>query len=216
MKENLDIFNDHFQEWVKFACDAWEYPYPDDNFYTSFQERLTSGVRSLLGLGLKQGLIITDNKVFTLRGLSDSKGPYNWFSKYSNKKIPSPNWEYYIQVAEYVRLSNILEGKGYTLTFEDGLMDIGVYKDGSLMVFQEAKERAAQVSGLLQGIKSYEDHIDLEENDRGKDDLRKAKYIVKHRPEYFCVFAIGVRCEFKIEFPAQKAFVLCEDMIPFA
>ncbi len=215
MRDDQEIFNDHFLRWVKFSCDAWGYPYPDENFYSTFKGRLPSGVRALLTLGLKRGLILPEKQVFTLRGLPDSKGPYNWFSRYTKAQAPSPNWEYFIQVAEFVRLNNILEGKGYTLSFEDGLMDIGIYKDGRLMVFQEAKEKASQVPRLLQGIKGHEDHIDLQENDRGKDSLRKAKYIVKHRPEYFCVFAIGVRREFRIKYPAQKEFELCEDMIPF-
>ncbi len=93
-------------------------------------------------------------------------------------------------------------------------MDIGIYKKDRLLVFLEAKEKASQVPGLLQGIKRYEEHVDLLEKDRGKDPLRKAKYIVQHKPEYFCIFAIGVRREFRIDYPDNKAFKLYEDMIP--
>lgn len=53
-----------------------------------------------------------------------------WFSRFVAKQRPNPNWEYYVQVAEYVRLSTALAGHGYELTFEDDLMDIGVYSQG--------------------------------------------------------------------------------------
>lgn len=214
MKDFLAMFDSSFGEWIQSACKEWNYPSPSADFYSNVEARLPDGLRAMLGLGLKKRIILASGHTFTLQGLPSYKGPYNWFSRYTTAQTPSPNWEYYIQVAEFVRLSNALDGKGYTLTFEDNLMDIGIYKKDRLLVFLEAKEKASQVPGLLQGIKRYEEHLDLLERDRGKDPLRKAKYIVQHKPEYFCIFAIGVRREFRIDYPDDKAFKLYEDMIP--
>ncbi len=62
-----------------------------------------------------------------------SKGPYNWFSRDNTNQKLNPNWEYFIQVAEYVRLSQAFKNEDYALTFEDSLMDIGVYRNNKLV-----------------------------------------------------------------------------------
>jgi hypothetical protein len=51
-------------------------------------------------------------------------------------------------VAEYVRLSRAAPASGLTVTFEDGLMDIALYREGALQVCVEVKERN-QLHGRL-------------------------------------------------------------------
>ena len=101
------------------------------------------------------------------------------------------------------------------ITFEDSLMDIGVYKDNKLLVCCEIKEKSSQAQKLIAGIKAYETVIDLTTTDRGNDALRKAKYIVRLKPLFFYLVAIGVRYEFSVSFPESKAFELREEIIPF-
>jgi hypothetical protein len=187
MKELMARFESSFREWVESACKEWKYPSPSTEFYSNVKVRLPDGLRATLGFGLNNGIILATGHTFSLKGLPSSKGPYNWFSRYSASQIPNPNWEYYVQVAEYVRLYEALVDKGYTLTFEDSLMDIGVYDGDKLIVFCEVKENSNQALALVQGVKQHEQYVDLNAEDRGNDPLRKAKYIIEHKPEYFCV-----------------------------
>jgi len=59
-------FDWNFRNWVKSACKDWGYPEPSDQYYLNVNKRLPEGLRTLLGLGLKQGLIISQGKTFTL------------------------------------------------------------------------------------------------------------------------------------------------------
>lgn len=57
--------------------------------------------------------------------------------------------------------------------------------------------------------------VDLAAPDRGNDALRKAKYLVRRRPEYFCGVALGVRFEYRVSYPERMAFRLSHDTIPW-
>jgi len=211
-------FDWNFRNWVKSACKDWGYPEPSDQYYLNVKKRLPEGLRTLLGLGLKQGLIISQGKTFTLKSLSPRKGPYKWFSP-GEKRIgvrePHPNWEYFVQVAEFVRLYQIASAKGLVVKFEDDWIDIAIYQDGRLFVSFEVKERARKIHELIRGIKAYQQEIDFSAPDRGNDALRKAKYIAKRKPEYFCGVAIGARCEYRVSYPKGQAFQLARDMVPY-
>ncbi len=212
-------FDKYFKNWVKSACKDWGCPEPSDEYYAKVYRRLPEGLRSLLGLGLEEGIIISKGRTFTLEGLPPKKGPYNWFSQSSGKepapKEPIPNWEYFIQVAEFVRLYHIAKAKSLMLTFEDDLMDLALYQNDKLVVCCEVKEQKNQIKKLIKGIKDYQQAIDFTVDDRSNDPLRKAKYIVKRRPEYFCGVAIGVRFEYRVSYPEGQAFQLTEDAIPW-
>jgi hypothetical protein len=208
-------FDQQLRLWASTACDEWEFPQPTEQFFAGLDERLPGGLLATIGFGLETGIVLPSGCTFKIKGLSQSKGPYNWFSRDNANRRLNPNWEYYIQVAEYVRLWQAFENAGYALTFEDALMDIGVYKDSKLLVCCEIKEKSIQAKKLIAGIKTYEVGIDLASPDRGNDPLRKAKYIVRQRPLFFYLVAIGVRYEFGVSFPEGMAFELREDIIPF-
>ena len=210
-----DQFDQDFRHWAEMACKEWGFPEPSIDFFEKCEKRQPLGVRATIGFGLLNGIVIVDGYKFTLKGLQPHKGPYKWFSRYSSESRPNPNWEYYIQVAEYIRLWQAFESSDHTLTFEDSLMDIGIYKNNKLLVCCEIKEKSSQAEKLIKGIKSYEKGIDLTAPDRGNDPLRKAKYIVRNRPQYFYLVAVGRRFEFSVSFPEGKAFKLTEDIIPF-
>jgi hypothetical protein len=208
-------FESEFPNWVQSACKDWDYRIPGAEYYRKVYERLPKGIRNLLSQGLRDGLIITDGRMFTLRGLGLKKGPYNWLSRYASAKEPAPNWEYFVQVAEFVRLQPIASSKGLSVNFEDDLMDIAIYRDGKLVICCEVKERARQIQRLVNGIMKYQSSVDFAAKDRGNDPLRKAKYIVKRHPDYFVGVAIGKRLEYSVRYPKGKAFQLNEDMIPW-
>jgi hypothetical protein len=50
---------------------------------------------------------------------------------------------------------------------------------------------------------------------RGKDALRKAKYITQLKPLYFYVVSIGRRFEFRVSYSGKRQLELVKDLIPF-
>jgi len=211
----VQLFEAQLTEWARLACEEWGFACPSSEFFENMISRLPEGLRATIGLGLEQGLVIPQGYTFLLKGLAPGKGPYRWFSRFASEKRPNPNWEYYVQVAEYVRLSTALAGRGYELTFEDHLMDIGVYRGGQLVVYCEVKEKSSQATRLMGRMRSYGPGVDLSKPDRGNDPLRKAKYLVTKRPKYFYVVAIGARFEFSVVYPGGHSFELREDLLPF-
>ena len=93
-------------------------------------------------------------------------------------------------------------------------MDLAVYDGQRLLVCVEVKERTAQLQDLVKRLRTYEAAVNLSEPDRGNDSLRKAKYLVRRRPMYFCGVAIGTRVEYSVRYPEGKAFELVRDVIP--
>lgn len=200
--------------WVCAACEVWRYPEPAEAYYDRIARRLPEGLRTLVAAGVTEGLIIPRGYKFTLKGLI-GKAPYAWFSQRSTPKEPSPNWEYFIQVAEFVRLSYLAGTYGLKVTFEDQWMDLVLYRDSRLVVCYEVKERASQIEALAKGVRAYEAGVNFSQPDRGNDPLRKAKYLVRRRPDYFSLIAIGVRLEYRVSYPKGRAFALVRDVIPW-
>jgi hypothetical protein len=210
----LEEFDRQFRGWVRFACIHWDMPCPPEAYFAKVYERLPEGLRVLLGLGLKNGLIMPRGQAFVLTGLPSSKGPYNWFSHYAGAKGPAPNWEYFVHVAEFIRLHTISAAKDLLVSFEDDTMDIAIYQNGRLLIYCEVKEKASQIQELIKGIRAYQSAVDLAAPDRGNDSLRKAKCIVKRKPEYLTGVAIGARFEYKIMYPDDNSFALIPDVVP--
>jgi hypothetical protein len=100
------------------------------------------------------------------------------------------------------------------LAFEDELMDITVRRDGELLWCLEVKERADQLERLLKGVAANGSHVELGAPDRGRDALRKAKYLVKNRPEYFTGIAIGLQRHFQMSYTRSVSFEMVEAAPP--
>lgn len=205
------LFEDQLTAWISSACSEWGCATPTESLVTLVNQRIPSGIRSMIGLGIERGIVVPGGHTFSLKGLPAGKGPYKWFSHFEGR--PNPNWEYYVHVAEYVRLSLQTENRDFQLVFEDDRMDIGIYHDGRLFVCCEAKETSRKAARLVSGLRRYQPRVPLTEPDRGKDSLRKAKYLIKNRPRYFYVVAIGARHEFRVTL-TDEGFELHEDLIP--
>lgn len=214
-------FDQFFRKIVKRTCHAWDFEFPNDEFYMQVYERLPLGLRTVIASGLSSKLIndvgISQTKSAAFRpvGVSEKKGPYSWFSRNNQKKQLTLNWEYFVQLSEYIRLYEAFRNKGVELKFEDDLMDIGMYRRGKLWVCCEIKEKSSQAQYLIGEIKKYENASDLADSDRGNDPLRKAKYIVDLKPQFFYLVSIGKRFEFRVEYPKNMQFLLLEDLVPF-
>lgn len=214
MTERLtEVFDQQVRAWIASACDEWSFDTPVEPLVDLVKQRLPAGIRGMIGLGIERGIVLPEGHTFRLKGLALEKGPYKWLSRYNVERRPNPNWEYYVQVAEYVRLCLLTENRDFQLSFEDDLMDIGVYQDGQLIVRCEVKEISLQAARLLSGIKRYQSGVDWTEPDRGNDPLRKAKYLLKRKPKFFYLVAIGTRHEFSVVC-TDGSFELQADLIP--
>ena len=217
---SAEKFDQFFRKITKCTCEQWGYDLPHDDYYVNVYERLPLGLRMIIVSGLSAGIIadvgVSKSKSAAFRpvGVPETKGPYSWFEHNNQRKQPQPCWEYFIQLAEYIRLYEAFQGKDVKLSFEDELMDIGIYRKKRLWVCCEIKERSSQAQNLIRGVRAFQNSSEFPGSDRGKDPLRKAKYIIKLKPEYFYVVSIGRRFEFRIEYPQDKQFKLIEDLVP--
>jgi len=162
-------FDKCFRKWTAAACAEWKWPTPNDDYFHRAYERLPHGLQILIAHGVASGLIIQLGRQFTLRGLAPKKGPYAWFSRHMEANGPNPNWEHFVQVAEFLRLCTLAARSNLTVTFEDHLMDLAVYDDQRLLVCVEVKERTAQLQDLVKKLRTYEPAVNLSEPDRGND-----------------------------------------------
>lgn len=202
---------------MQFACSEWGYPEPSDSWYEDVERRLPRGLQHLFEAGLESGLLrMVDEFRFTMLDLPLGKGPYAFLSK-SQKKIPSVNWEYVVQAVDYVRIHNLLAAKGYRVGVEDNLMDVTVRdRDDVLLWYVESKETASGLTRLIAEIRQWgKEGVDFEIDDRHKDGLRKAKYLLQNRPLYFSGSAIGIRLDYSVAYKEGNSFDLVEDVIPF-
>lgn len=216
MSDYARVFDLHFRRWVASVCDAWLYERPNEAFYARVRTRLTDPVVEWVGYGIERGAIIEQGFVFNVADNAPGKGPYQWFSRRKAATEPQCNWEYYVQAAFFARLWEPCRGASYTLTFEDALMDLAIRGQGKLLWCVEVKESAPQITRLLRALVIPGTAVNLEAPDRGNDPLRKAKYLVRHKPEFFSAVAIGSEHHFRVVYPREDSFQLIEDVPPIA
>lgn len=135
--------------WGNAACEDWGYPPLQPEWLTSLLRRLPTGLRQAVVDGVDVGTIqVVDGHRFSLSGLKPGKGPYAFFSR-SASRAPAPNWEYFVQAAEYVRVARAVAPRGLRVDFEDDLMDVSVYDANRVLWCIEVKERATDLHPLL-------------------------------------------------------------------
>lgn len=206
-----DLFTVGIVRAANEAAAVYGYEGPTDTFLAEMLARIPPDTRTEIGLGMAKGIVGTGRPghSFTIAGLAANKGPYRWFSANRGPGVPSPNWEYFFQVAEFVRLVRHLPPK-YTVGFEDGLMDVSVRDAARLIWYVEVKAKATMLGKLLALLRDHGAKVDLTGPDRGKDALRKAKYLVRHRPPLFSLVGGEERLHFRVEYPTDDGFRLVE------
>jgi hypothetical protein len=198
-----DLFAVAFVRAVDSAATSFGYRVPQAQQVADWLAALPDPTRELIGRGIESGIVLVDGWTFNLTGLPAGKGPYALFSRNRGPGIPSPNWEYFFQIAEFVRVREAL-ADSLTVGFEDGLMDVSVRRDGHLLWYVEVKPRASQIAPLLLAMNSYALAVPLEQADRGNDPLRKAKYLVRHRPPSVSIVGGEERRHFDVRYGADN------------
>ena len=113
MDARTKYFSSYFERSIircaNCAADEFGYARPPAEFFDNLKTRLPWGVRACLGIGLESGLLIIDGRTFKLASIGEEKGPYNWFSRQNPRRELMVNWEYFVQVAEFIRMSRAVE-----------------------------------------------------------------------------------------------------------
>jgi hypothetical protein len=196
-QDGVDRFRAVLSDAALEACR--EYGYGTDAVDAAVAS-VPTDILGALGRGLDDDALVIAGSRFSLRGLGPKKGPYTLFSPDPVKKRPMPNIEYYVQIAEFPRLTRQLTDSGLVVGFEDNLMDVTVRRDGNLVLYVEAKDTSTKVRQLLDGMLRYSGAVPIEAPDRGIDSLRKAKYLVRHRPNFFSAMGIGLREDYAVDY----------------
>lgn len=197
------------------ACREWGYPDLPSTWMPAVLSRLPPGLRQALADAIEGEIIrVVSGHRFTLSGLAPGKGPYAFFSR-SSKRVPAPNWEYFVQAAEYGRIVRAVGRSDLRVSFEDDLMDISVSAGDRVLWCIEVKEKGRDLDPLLSGLRRVGVKADLTSPDRHNDPLRKSKYLLRHQPPYFSLVAVGRRLDFSVIYRAH-GFDLTEDLVPLA
>lgn len=213
-----DEFEQFFRAIVRVYCEAKSEPAPSEDWFGIVFGKLPPGLRKSVMIGFRERTILPlQGYEFTLADLPPGR-VYRWLSR-SHSGPPYVNWEWFVHAAEYARTRSLAAAQGLQVRFEHENMDIALFVTGRILACIEVKVR---VSGLDRLVKALLHHgkngVDLASPDRHNDPLRKAKYLVRHRPSFFAAVAIGKRYEFSVQYTSRGAlpgFHLREDVIPF-
>jgi hypothetical protein len=192
--------------WGEAAAEEFGYARPSPEWAAAAVDRIGPDVMSAVLAGVASGDVELIGPRFRLPALGREKGPYAWFSR-SARGVPAPNWEYFVQVATWLQVRADVPAHA-VVGFEDGLMDVSVRVGGDVVWCVEVKERAAQLQPLLRRLVEHGRHVDLESPDRHDDPLRKAKYVVLHRPQWFSLVAGDGWFDHDVEPTGETGFVL--------
>ena len=203
-----DLFAVAFVRASDSAATSFGYRVPQAQQVADWLVALPNATRELIGGGMEKGIVLLDGWTFNLTGLPASKGPYALFSRNSGQGVPSPNWEYFFQIAEFVRVREALPDS-LSVGFEDGLMDVSVRRARELLWYVEVKPRASQIAPLLVAMNSYAAAVPLDRPDRGNDPLRKSKILVRHRPPSLSIVGGEERRHFDVQYD-EDSFGLIE------
>jgi len=177
----------------------------------------------------QKGICYPDPTKMACFRMADSKkgkgGPYNWFSYSKSDQTIAINWEYFVQIAAFHDLMKVFGYQPNRLTFEYHesqppvwlAVDIGVILPDGRKIFVEVKERQNQWEALIAGVKALgQKGVELAKADRGNDPLRKAKYILAGRPDFFVGYCPEGFDSYKVEYPEAGFFNLQPASLPSA
>jgi hypothetical protein len=214
----LERFRQEFKGWVRAVNKTKGYDASPDEVLDRLEKRMPEESLRQIGAAFINGWLQNepepDRKYFVKE--SDREGPRGgqWMMGNVGEGRIDANLELHIQLADYGRLRTVAEQHGLAVWIEDQLMDITVYAGKKLLLYVENKATKQGALNLLKGMKEYGNSgFDLSDPDKGNDNLRKSKYLVRNQayPEYFGLSAIGYEKMFRVEYlEEQNRFSLHE------
>lgn len=181
---------------------------PGDAWWYRFHEHLPPGTLAAVEVAVSRGAVNVEGWRFRFRR---GGSVYQFFSRGSE---PAPNWEAFVHVALYGNLADQLEPLGYLVYGERDSLDITVdAHDGSLVWYLEVKESYAPLPGFVERIAAL-GRDGVPDGPAGRDDaLSKAQDLVKFRPPWFSLAAIGGQLDFAVRYSTERTFVLIPDLV---
>ncbi len=210
---DLSVFDEHFRQWAYAAAATWGQPPPTIEWFEEAHVHLPVGLRTELGRGIDADVVRTvDGHQFSLPG---GAGPYAWFRQADDPTSPIPVWSTYVQVAEYLRISSLVEGTDLAVAFEDDDMGITVRRGSDLLWHLEARETFSEAYELSRHLDRYGvGGVDHDADHRRDRALAIAKVILGRRPLYFSVVGIGGRLDFSVAIHDTHHYDLIPDLVP--
>lgn len=218
---SIDIFDSLFDKWANEAVQVVKFlaNKPEQG------NRIPDIVKRKVAQLCEMKICIPDSKPACFRIIDSKKGgggPYNRFSYYNSIKRIVPNWEYFVQIAAF---RDLIVEHGYSpdwMKFEykefgpvSISVDIGIKLPTGPKIFVEVKETRAQWEMLISGINTIGmKGVDLNGSDRGNDPLRKAKYIVGGRPDFFVGYSPEGLTVYKVKYGSDSRFILQIAVLP--
>src|SRR4051812_25352209 len=108
--------------WGDAASTEWGYAPPSQEWVARIEQRLPPGLRTAIVDAFARGVVVPERgHLFRVAAIGEHKGPYGWFSRSPTTGEPAPNWEYFVQVAEFDRRAAAAQGSSLRVDFEDDL-----------------------------------------------------------------------------------------------
>jgi len=189
-------FDALFEKWAEEALQRADFPAEKPNQ----GDRIPVIVKRKVAQLCEMGICFPDSEPAGFR-IRDSKGgeggPYNRFTYGRKQKKIYPNYEYLVQIAAF---RDLMVEYGYDpqwMKFEYKeygaaaiFIDIGIKLPWGPKIFVEVKETKSQWQSLILEVEVIGSRgVILTEPDRRNDPLRKAKYIVAGRPDFFAGYS---------------------------
>lgn len=203
----LEIFDNLYRKWADEASRLAGY----ETVVPPYKDRIPEDCRIWVARGIQEGLC---KQVEGMAKFNITTEPerriFSWFSNWRTEKKIGPNWEMFIHVAGFSELALRYKVPFKNLRFEyDGnLIDIAILKDSKMLAMVEIKEYKEKAEKLVSSLNdSFISGVSMDAPDRYNDVLRKAKYIINHRPELFVTYSKdGIGGVFRIEYIGNKRF----------
>lgn len=212
----LERFRTEFRGWVRALNRTKGLNASPDEVLERLENRIPEAMLRQIGGAFINGWLQSEpesTRKYFIRE-SDRKGQRGgqWMVGHAGGGNVDPCWELHVQLADYSRIRTVAERHNLTTRLEDQLMDITVYAGSKLLLYVENKSKKEDALRLLERMKENgKTGFDLEDQDKGNDPLRKAKYLVRDgaRPQYFALSAIGLEQVFRVEYlDGENRFLL--------
>ena len=173
----------------------------------------------------EKGICYPEDRKQACFRIADSKkgGPYQWFSYSASNQTIYPNLEYFVQIAAFHDLMFEYGYPAIWLAFEHNesvkpvsiSIDIGIKFPDGRKAFLKVKERKEQWEALVSVMKSIGiKGVDLIASDRRNDPLRKAKYIIAGRPNFFAGYYPEGFDIYMVKYKQDIRFILESNVLP--
>jgi predicted RNA-binding protein len=219
----LERFHSEFRRWIQSHNSTHGFETDSEALVPTLEARIPREYLTGIGSAFVNGWLVTESSpgrgYFVRESDRPGVGGGQFTLIHRGDSVVQPCWELYIQLADYAWLRTVAGRSGHHVRLEDNLMDLTVRAGATLLLYVEQKERKETAQQLLRKVMEYGRlGFGLDEDDRGNDPLRKAKYLVREdtRPLYVGLSAIGYRQLFRVEYLKDNHFALHREDEPFA